>query len=275
MNILIIGGTKFLGRHLINAALQNNHQVTLFNRGKSYSEDDIKNIEQIHGDRNSDLEKLENRSWDAVIDTCGYLPQTVKASAEFLKDKVNQYVFISSGSVYANTSKPNYDETTETKTLDAEQKKKVEKIDPKGELNGLTLGENYGALKVLCEKAAETTMPDRVLNVRAGMIVGKFDWTDRFAYWVMRVARGGEILAPGMPESFVQLIDARDLSDWIIKMIEENVNGIFNVTSKPFELNFGKMLGAMKNATASDAKFVWADEHFLNENNVAPWSEMP
>ncbi|CAN5289467.1 hypothetical protein BH20ACI1_BH20ACI1_24500 [soil metagenome] len=145
MNILIIGGTKFLGRHLIDSALQKNHKVTLFNRGRNYSEDDIENVEQIHGDRNSDLEKLGNRSWDACVDTCGYLPQTVKASAEFLKDKVNQYVFISSGSVYANKSKPNYDETTGTKTLNAAQKREVEKVDPKGELNGLTLGENYGA----------------------------------------------------------------------------------------------------------------------------------
>ena len=275
MNILIIGGTKFLGRHLIDAALKNNHQVTLFNRGKSYSEDEIENVEQIHGDRNSDLAELGNRNWDSVIDTCGYLPQTVKASAEFLKDKVNQYVFISSGSVYQDTSKPNYDETTETKTLDKDQKREVEKIDPKGELNGLTLGENYGALKVLCEKAAESAMPNRVLNVRAGMLVGKFDWTDRFAYWVMRVAKGGEILAPGTPENFVQLIDARDLSDWIIKMIEENVTGTFNVTSKSLDLTFGKMLDEIKIATESDAEFVWANENFLTENNVAPWSEMP
>ena len=275
MDILIIGGTKFLGRHLIDTALENNYKVTLFNRGKSYAEDEIENVEQIHGDRNSDLEKLGNRNWDAVIDTCGYLPQTVKASAEFLKDKVNQYVFISSGSVYANTRRANYDETTETKTLDKHQKREVEKIDPKSELNGLTLGENYGALKVLCEKVAETAMPNRVLNIRAGMIVGKFDWTDRFAYWVMRVAKGGKILAPGTPENFVQLIDARDLSEWIIKMIEENVVGTFNVTSKPFDLTFGKMLDEMKNAIGSDAEFVWADEKFLNKNNVAPWSEMP
>ena len=191
MNILIIGGTKFLGRHLIDAALQNNHQVTLFNRGRNYSEDDIKNVEQIHGDRNSELAELGNRNWDACVDTCGYLPQTVKASAEFLKDKVNQYVFISSGSVYANMSEPDYDEKTETKTLDKDQKREVEKVDPKGELNGLMLGENYGALKVLCEKAAENAMPNRVLSVRAGMIVGTFDWTDRFAYWVMRVKKGG------------------------------------------------------------------------------------
>ena len=275
MKILIIGGTKFLGRHLIDAALENKHEVTLFNRGKKYSEEEIADVEQIHGDRNSDLEKLSDRIWDACIDTCGYLPQTVKASAEFLANQVNQYVFISSASVYPETREPNFDETTRTATLNEEQQKQVEKIDPHGELTGATLGENYGALKFLCEKAAETAMPNRVLIVRAGMIVGAFDPTDRFTYWVMRVARGGEILAPGMPENFVQLIDARDLSAWIIKMVEENVTGIFNLTGKPFELNFAKMLAAIKSATGSDAEFVWADEKFLTENNVAPWTQMP
>ena len=275
MNILIIGGTKFLGRHLVNAALKNNHEVTLFNRGRKYSDDDLEAVEQIHGDRNSDLEKLAGRNWDASIDTCGYLPQTVKASAEFLRDAVNQYVFISSGSVYADASRPNYDETTPTARLNEQQKKEVEKIDPKADLTGPTLGEYYGALKALCEQEAEKAMPERVLNVRAGMIVGAFDPTDRFTYWVMRVARGGKILAPGNLESPIQLIDARDLSEWIIKMIEENQSGIFNVTSKPFDLTFGKMLEEIKTATASDAEFVWASEEFLNREKVAPWSEMP
>jgi 2'-hydroxyisoflavone reductase len=118
-------------------------------------------------------------------------------------------------------------------------------------------------------------MPNRVLTARAGMIVGAYDWTDRFTYWVMRVARGGEILAPGKPENFVQMIDAGDLSEWIVKMVEENANGIFNVTGKPFQLNFGKMLDAIASATGAEAKFVWADEKFLAENNVQPWSEMP
>jgi 2'-hydroxyisoflavone reductase len=275
MKILIIGGTKFLGRHLIDAAVQNGHEVTLFNRGKKYADEAIPDVEQIHGDRNSDLEKLSGKSWDAVIDTCGYLPQTVKASAEFFKDKVSQYVFISSGSVYTEISEPNYDESTKTATFSEEQRKEVEKIDPKGELTGAVLGENYGALKRLCEEAAESAMPNRVLNVRAGMIVGAFDPTDRFTYWVMRVAQGGEVLAPGTPENPSELIDARDLSEWIIKMIEENESGIFNVTSKQFEITFAKMLEAMKNASGSDAEFVWADESFLTENNVAPWSDMP
>lgn len=275
MKILIIGGTKFLGRHLIDAAIKRDHKVTLFNRGRKYAEESIADVEQIHGDRHSDLEKLNGRTWDAVIDTSGYLPQTVEISAEFLKDKVGQYVFISSASVYPETPEPNYDETTRTATLSDEQLKQVAAIDPKGDLNGLTLGEHYGALKKLCEETIERIMPNRVLNVRAGMIVGTFDWTDRFTYWVMRVARGGEVLAPGSPENFVQMIDARDLSKWIVGMIEKNENGIYNVTGKPFEMNFGKMLDAIKAATEAQAEFVWAHENFLTENNVQPWSEMP
>lgn len=274
MRILIIGGTKFLGRHLIKAAQQNNHEVTLFNRGK-FSQEDFKNVDQIHGDRNADLEKLSGGNWDACIDTCGYLPQTVATSAEFLADKVNQYVFISSGSVYAETSEPNYDEQTATAKLTKEQKEKFENFDLNQELNGLVLGESYGALKVLCEEAAERAMPNRVLNIRAGMIVGAFDWTDRFAYWVMRVARGSEMLAPGTPENFVQLIDARDLSEWIIKMIENGETGIYNATSVSLDLTFGKMLEEMKTTLESDARFVWADEKFLAANNVQPWSDMP
>lgn len=274
MKILIIGGTKFLGRHLVAAAQARDHEVTLFNRGK-FSNEKFENVEQLHGDRNDDLGELKNRRFDAVIDTCGYLPQTVKKSAEFLRDAVDQYVFISSGSVYSETEEPNYDETTATATLSEEQKKEVEKIDPRGEMNGKTLGENYGALKFLCEETIERAMPRRTLIVRAGMIVGAYDWTDRFNYWVMRVARGGEILAPGKPENFVQMIDARDLSEWIVEMIEGKTSGIFNVTGKPFELNFGKMLDAIAAATGSEAKFVWADEKFLAENNVEPWSEMP
>lgn len=275
MKILIIGGTKFLGRHLIGAALQKGYEITLFNRGRNYADKMIFGVEQIRGDRNSDLEKLSGRNWDAAIDTCGYLPQSVKKSAEFLADKVNRYVFISSGSVYDDLSEPNYDETTRTAKLDDRQQKEVEKINRNGELNGQTLGANYGALKVLCEEAAEAAMPNRVLSVRAGMIVGAFDWTDRFAYWVMRAAEGGDVLAPGKPENFVQLIDARDLSEWIIKMIEEKENGIYNAAGKPFALDFGKMLDAIKNAVGSDARFIWADENFLTENTVAPWSEMP
>lgn len=275
MKILIIGGTKFLGRHLVGAALQNGHEVTLFNRGKIYSDEKIENVEQIHGDRNTDLEKLAERSWDICIDTCGYLPQSVKSSAEFLRDRVNQYVFVSSISAYQTFSQPDFDENAPLAELTEEQKEQFALIDPKGELTGIILREIYGALKVLCEREAETAMLNRVLIVRPGMIVGEFDFTDRVTYWMMRVAQGGEILAPGKPERFVQIIDAHDLAVWIVKMAEENQTGIFNATGKPFQLTFGGLLEKIKNVTNSDAEFTWVDEEFLEKENVAVWSEMP
>jgi 2'-hydroxyisoflavone reductase len=274
MKILIIGGTKFLGRHLINAALKNGHEVTLFNRGR-FSQEEFENVEQIHGDRNSDLEKLAGRRWDSVIDTCGYLPQNVKASAEFLRDAVGQYIFVSSVSAYKNFSQPDFDENAPLAELNDEQKMRAAKIDPKGELTGPVLGEMYGALKVLCEREVLNTMPDRALIVRPGLIVGEYDWTDRFSYWVMRTKSGGEVLAPGTPERFVQFIDAYDLARWIVKMAEENLNGIFNATGKPFELTFGALLEEIKSVTESDARFTWVTEDFLQSENVAPWSEMP
>ena len=275
MKILIIGGTKFLGRHLVDAALERNHEVTLFNRGTKYSGEKIENVEQIHGDRNIDLEKLANRRWDAVIDTCGYLPQMVKASAEFLKDAVERYVFISSISAYADFSKVNFDETTELAKLTAEQEKEFAKIDPKAELTGAVLGEMYGALKVLCEKEVLNVFGDKALIIRPGLIVGEYDFTDRFTYWVMRVARGGDVLAPGNPEKSVQFIDAKDLAEWTIEMIESGETGFYNATGKPFETTFGKLLEEIKAVSESDAKFVWVGESFLEKEKVAPWSDLP
>ncbi len=275
MKILIIGGTKFLGRHLLHAALQNDHEVALFNRGTKYSAETIEMVEQIHGDRNSDLEKLAGRGFDVCIDTCGYLPQSVKASAEFLRDSVSRYIFVSSISAYASFSRKDFDETAPLAELSDEQRERFEKIDPKGELTGSVLGEMYGALKVLCEREAENAMPNRVLIVRSGLIVGEYDWTDRFSYWVMRAAKGGTIIAPGSPDRFVQFIDGHDLAAWIIKMAEAGENGIFNATGKPFDLTFGALLEKIKNVTQSGAEFTWATEDFLKKENVEAWSEMP
>jgi 2'-hydroxyisoflavone reductase len=241
MKILIIGGTKFLGRHLIGAALGRGHEVTLFNRGTKYAGDaGAENVERIHGDRNADLDKLTGREWDVCIDTCGYLPQSVAASAEFLRAAVGQYIFISSISAYANFRAMDFDETATLAELTAEQKERVEKIDPKGELTGPVLGEMYGALKALCERAAENAMPGRVLVVRSGLIVGEYDWTDRFSY-----------------------------------LAEENRCGIFNATGKSLDLTFGRFLEEIGSATGSDARFTWVDEEFLKAENVEAWSEMP
>lgn len=241
MKILIIGGTKFLGRHLIAAAQGSGHELTLFNRGR-HSTENFAGVEQIRGDRHDDLDRLSGRAWDAVVDTCGYLPQSVKMSAGALKDSVGQYVFISSISAYAGFSEPDFDESAPAAELNEEQMERVKAIDPKGALTGPVLGEMYGGLKVLCEREAEKAMPGKVLQVRSGLIVGSFDPTDRFTYWVMRVARGGEVLAPGTPGRFIQIIDARDLSEWIVKMVEQNKTGIYNVAGKPFELTMQMML---------------------------------
>lgn len=275
MKILIIGGTKFLGRHIIDAAQARGHEVTLFNRGTKYADEKLENVEQIHGNRNTEIEKLGGRTWDVCIDTCGYLPQSVNMSAEFLRDKVKQYIFISSISAYAGFSQKNFDESAPLAELTDEQREAFERIDPKAELTAMVLGEMYGALKVLCEQAAEKAMPGRALIVRSGLIVGEFDWTDRFTYWVMRVDKGGEVFAPGSSERFVQFIDGSDLALWIIKAAEENTNGIFNVTGKPMDLTFGKLLEEIKAVTNSDAEFVWSSQEFIRAEDVKQWSEMP
>lgn len=271
---LIIGGTKFLGRHLVDSLLASGHGAVLFNRGK-HSSEGLPDIEVVHGDRNLDLDKLKDRKWDAVIDTCGYLPDTVQKSAEFFADKADTYVFISSMSCYADTSRPNFDETTPVAESTPEMKAETDKIDRSGDITAMTLGPAYGAMKGLCEQAAETAMPGRVLEVRSGLIVGPYDPTDRFTYWVMRTAQGGEVLAPGTPDRFVQVIHARDLADWIVSMAERNMAGTFNISGRPFELTMGGMLESIRDATGSGAVFTWAPEDFLMTEEVAPWSEMP
>ncbi len=190
MKLLILGGTRFLGRHLVIAALARNHEVTLFNRGNHPSAA-LRGVETIYGDRNSDLAKLQGGRWDAVVDTCGYLPRTVKAAAELLSHSVDRYVFISSVSVYADKSVVGIDETAPLATLTNEQLVRANEIDSSDQASAVIYGEMYGGLKALCEQAVEEVLPNRVLIIRPGLIVGSYDYTDRFTYWVVRVARGG------------------------------------------------------------------------------------
>jgi 2'-hydroxyisoflavone reductase len=274
MKILLIGGPKFLGRHLTAAALAAGHAVTHFNRG-NYPAADFPDIETIRGDRYRDLDKLSDRKWDAVIDTCGYLPQNVKATAGALANSADRYVFISSISVYSDLSKIDFDESTPLAGLTQEQQKRVDDIDLSGEITAFKLEDMYGALKAGCEQAVESAMPGRTIVIRPGLIVGPYDTVDRFTYWVTRVARGGEVLAPGEPGRFVQLIDARDMSEWVIEMLERGETGIYNATGKPFELTMENMLVSMRETSGSDASFTWADENFLAAENIQPWSEMP
>ena len=215
MKLLIIGGTRFVGRHLVAAALERGHEVTLFNRGTQSSP--FADVETIAGDRNKDLDKLQGRRWDAVIDTCGYLPRNVKSTAEILSGSAERYVFISSQSAYADVSVPGVTETAPLRSLTSEQLDRAYAIDTAGQPS---YAELYGGLKALCEQVVEEGMPNRVLIVRPGLIIGPYDYTDRFTYWIVRVARGGEVLAPGRPARPVQFIDARDLAAWIVLMTE-------------------------------------------------------
>lgn len=269
MKILIIGGTRFLGRHLVTAALDRGHHITLFNRGNYSIQADVETIE---GDRHTEVYKLKGRQWDAVVDTSGHLPRAVRSAAEALAGSVNRYVFVSSQNAYANVSIPDIAEDYPLGTLTDEQLNQANAIDTKGQPS---YGALYGGLKALCEQAAEEIMPNRVLIVRAGLIVGPYDYSDRFTYWVVRVASGGEVLVPGRPARFIQYIDARDLAEWTIEMIERNAAGAYNTHGRPNTLTMQGLLDECKNVSHSDAQFVWASEEFLLEQQVAAWSEMP
>ena len=274
MKILIIGGTKFSGRHLVKSALANNHEVTIFHRG-NHSTDELGDVEEIIGDRIVDLDKLENQTWDVCIDMCGYMPQWVESSTNALKDSVKKYVFVSSISAYDKNVEPNYKEDAKLESLTVEQEKEFAKVDAKGDIGATDLGEMYGALKVLCEQETVKAFSENHLIIRPGLIVGELDWTDRWTYWVMRVAKGGEVFAPSKPDTHVQFIDAKDLMVWLVALIENDETGIYNAVNKPFELTFGTMLEEIKTVSGSDATFTWVSDEFMEANKVAPWSDMP
>jgi 2'-hydroxyisoflavone reductase len=261
MRLLIIGGTVFLGRHLVEAARDHGHTVTLFNRGQ-HNPELFPDVEKLRGDRGSDLTALAGRRWDSAIDTCGYVPRVVRSSAELLADAVEHYTFVSSISVYADFKKVGIDEGNPVGTLADET---IEEV----------TGESYGPLKALCEQAAERAMPGRVLNVRPGLIVGPHDPTDRFTYWPRRVAQGGAVLAPNRPEHGTQIIDVRDLAEWMVAMAEGRQVGIYNATGPEYRLTIGQVLGESRVVSGSDARFVWMSERFLLDAGVQPWSEVP
>lgn len=259
MRLLVLGGTLFLGRHVVADALARGHRVTIFHRGRT-NPGLFPEAEHVLGDRDGGLAALGTRSWDAVVDTSGYVPRVVRASARRFADCAH-YTFVSSLSVYS-THPAGADESCAVATLD----------DPT--LEGVT-GETYGPLKALCERAAEEALPGRVLNVRAGLLVGPYDSTDRFPYWPRRVAAGGEVLAPAPAEAPVQFVDARDVAEWIVRMAEARGAGTFHATGPATPLAIGSLLDECRRVTGSDARFVWADESFLLGRGVRPWTDLP
>jgi 2'-hydroxyisoflavone reductase len=270
LRILILGGTGFTGPNQVQYAVARGHKVTVFNRGKTKRGEIPEGVEQLVGDRNGQLDALKGRKWDVVIDNPTMLPVWVRDAAEILKGNVDRYVFISTISVYAEHSAPDKQESAALA--------KYEGADPMKEtLDTVKASEFklYGPLKALSEQEAEKWFPGKTLVIRPGLIVGPNDQTDRFTYWPVRVERGGEVLAPGQPSDPVQIIDARDIAEWTIRMVENGETGIYNATGPAKPLGMGEMLDQIKTALKSDAQFTWANAEFLEQQKVAPWSDMP
>src|SRR3954467_15211225 len=270
MSILILGGTGFTGPFQVKYALERGHKVTVFNRGKTHPGELPNEVEQLIGDRNGQLDALKNRKWDVAIDNPTSAPVWVRDVGQILKGNVDRYVFISTISVYGDTSKADLSEDAPLAKYtgaDAMKESRESIIASKFQL--------YGPLKALSEQEAEKWFPKQNLIIRPGLIVGPRDETDRFTYWPVRIDRGGEVLAPGDPTDPVQFIDGRDLAEWVIRMAENDATGIYNATGPAKRLGVGQMLDTMKTAENSKANFTWVNADFLESQKVSPWSDMP
>ncbi len=262
--ILLLGGTRFLGPALVESALEAGHEVTLFNRNLS-NPHLFPHLERLIGNRDprigEGLRALEGRQWDAVIDTSGFVPRVVQASAELLADQVAQYLFVSTISIYADQSKANLTETDAAAAL----------ADPTSE----DVRQFYGPLKARCEETVEAALPCRATIIRPGLIVGPEDTTDRFTWWPVRIDRGGEVLAPGTPNDPVQYIDVRDLARFCIRSIDESTTGIYNAVGPRSETNIAELLYGCKAVTSAEVSFTWIPAEFLEAQGVRAWVDMP
>jgi 2'-hydroxyisoflavone reductase len=264
MKVLILGGTQFLGRHFVEIALNQGYQVTLFNRGQT-NNSLYPDVEKLVGDRvKGDLAALKGRKWDVAIDTAGYflnLPQLVQDTAELLKDSISTYVFISTISVYAEFQ-ANGDEMLPLYPINQE---------PPQEMNA----QAYGTLKAMAESVVQTVYDQRGLIVRPGLIVGPYDNTGRFTYWIRRISQGGEVLAPESPELPVQYIDARDLVQWIYQITLAHKSGVYNAVGPDYCLKLGQFLATCQQVTGSNAAFTWTPREILESYKVEHWQELP
>jgi len=263
LRILILGGTGFQGPFQVRYALSRGHKVTVFNRGRTHPGELPKEAEQLLGDRNGKLDALKGRTWDVVVDNPTSLPVWVRDAAQILKGSVDRYVFISTISVYANTSKVGMDETAPLAKYTGADAMKETQATLRANIEGL-----YGPLKALAEAEAEKWFPGKTLIIRPGYIVGPGDESDRFTYWPVRVERGGEVMAPGTPADPIQIIDARDLAEWTIRMVEQGTTGSFNAVGPKSKLGMGRMLDELKKTTNSDARFTWVDDEFLKSQKI-------
>lgn len=251
LRILILGGTGFTGPFQVNYALARGHKVTLFNRGKRPSPEWPGEVEQLHGDRNTgDLKSLEGREWDVCIDNPTSLPFWVRDAGKVLAGKVGHYLFISTISVYADGAKPGMTEDAKL----AEYKGKDAMAETMDTLRA-DIENLYGALKALSEAEAHKQFGDKVTIVRPGYIVGPRDETDRFTYWPKRIAQGGEVLVPGDGLDPVQIIDGRDLGEWMIRLAEQGTLGTFNAVGPDYALTMDAMLHGCHAVTGGKVTF--------------------
>jgi 2'-hydroxyisoflavone reductase len=263
LKLLLLGGTKFLGRATTEAALERGHEVTLFTRGKTNPEL-FPEAERLRGDRTDPeaLKVLAGRKWDAVVDTCGYLPQVVQASAEALRNSVGRYLFVSSISAYADFREG-----------PSEDAKRAELADGQPSDEMLPEYENYGPLKALCEDAVLDVYGERAAIVRPGLIAGPYDPTGRFTYWPHRIARGGDFVVPAPPDGRFQLIDVRDIGAWLVELCERGASGAYNATHPG--LTWAELVESGLRVTGSDARPVWVQQEWLAEQGVGEWMELP
>jgi len=274
LKILILGGTGFLGPHIVHRALERGHEVTIFNRGKTSPElfKDESRVEHIEGDRYGDLASLKEavasgRRWDAVIDNFTYVPKTVTDAMDVLKPAMDQFVVMSTISVYEANDEPNADEDTPLATI------------PDSVADGIKthqeVGAHYGAMKARVEKAAEANFPGKVTVIRPGLIVGPRDTSGRYSYWPIRASEGGRMIAPGSGDDFVQIIDVRDLADFTVKVVEDKQMGVFNAVNPARQFTMRDIVDAAVRDGGGKAEPVWIPAEFLREHGVNAWQHMP
>ncbi len=275
LKLLILGGTGFLGPHIVRRAIARGHEMTLFNRGQT-GPDKFPGLEWLQGDRYGDLKSLEeavaaDRKWDAVIDTFTYVPKTVTDAMDVLLPAMNHYTVVSTVSVYAEPYEPGMTEDAPLNTVDDATAESIK--------THREVGAHYGAMKARCEKAAEQRFPGRVANIRPGLIVGPGDWTGRYSYWPIRATEGGDMIAPGDGSDYIQVIDARDLADFIIRAIERDLTGPYTAISPAGEWTTKDMIDtAIDAANEVDGiatRPVWIPADFLAESGINAWQHMP
>lgn len=260
MNLLILGGTRFVGRHITDAAIERGHRVTLFNRGLT-NPDLFPQFEKLIGDRDSDLRPLRDRRWDAAIDVNGYTPGQVKGTISMLAEAVEYYTFISTMSVYASFESHGQDEDSPLAEIG---ERPVDVMAP----------ETYGALKVLCERAVMEGMPGQAIILRPGFVVGPHDPTDRFTSWVRRLSQGDEMIAPGTADAPIQFIDGRDLAAFVLQQAENRTTGIYNTTGPAGPFTWGTFFETCIEVSGASVEIIWVDEPFIMENELTS-SDLP